>query len=940
MRSLLTDQSRQPPFRPMPRYDALLALLSAVRVCVVLCLVTTMPAESSAQLPRARLFAVFPAGGQQGTTVDVNLASGADLEDVTRLVFSHSGITLASAQDDPTDGQKKSDGKTFPVAIDSTVPPGFYEIRALGRNGVSNPRCFMVSGRPEIVEKEPNNELQQAQPIKPGVMVNGRCEGGRDVDCYALDLKAGQRLLLQCWAERIDSRMDATLVLFGPHGQEIVGNRDYVGRDPLIDFTAAADGRYVVKVSDFLYREGKEYVYRFCAGTAPRIEFIFPPIGQPSRRQSFTLFGRNLPGGRPVRDVTVDGIALEKLRIDATLPARGMRQDAQTCDRLLQLRDVGMEGMEFRLASPQGESNSVSIGLATEHVVVEHEPNNDAKQAQHIILPCELVGQFATRGDRDWFEFDVVKDEQFWFEVISQGHGLPVDPFVVLQRVLPGDGDGERVSDVKELDDSTQGNWSKAWTGAASDPIYEFKSPGSGTYRLMIRDLYADSRGSPRLVYRLAIRRPRPDFQLVAMAQGARPKDNSNYEPASPLLRPGGASAISVFAVRRHGFRGAVELAVDGLPQGVTCDPCVLGPGVISTMLVLHADDQTDAWCGPITVVGKARVGDRQVTRRASTASLTWSVPGNDSNQRPTRLSRDMVLAVSGHEKAACVIHVGDQTVVEAERSGKVTLPVKVERQVGAKHPIKLTPHFLPPNVKGKEITIAGDKSEGVLELQIAKNAPIGEFAVSLRARTQLDYRRNQAVVDEADRALQQAKQHADQSSVASQAALAAKEAAERAQQQSAERLDQASQALARAEIEYRGAQAHANAMRALRDAAVKAAAEQPQNKAPADAAQFAKQVTEEAEKNEQSIQLRLTSARQALPEARAAVETARKKLAATRVAADEALARQKNAQEAHQVAEKRAKEVNEANKPQKKDVALTSNSIRFRIKPPPKSDG
>ena len=90
----------------MQKYKALRVFLSTLRVCAVLCLVTTLPTESSAQLPRARLFAVFPAGGQQGTTVDVNLASGADLEDVTKLVFSHAGITVASAQDDPSDGQK------------------------------------------------------------------------------------------------------------------------------------------------------------------------------------------------------------------------------------------------------------------------------------------------------------------------------------------------------------------------------------------------------------------------------------------------------------------------------------------------------------------------------------------------------------------------------------------------------------------------------------------------------------------------------------------------------------------------------------------------------------------------------------------------------------------------------------------------------------------
>src|SRR5437763_1461081 len=46
-----------------------------------------------AQLPSAQLFAVYPAGGQVGTTVNLKIASGADQEGVDKLHFSHPGIT-------------------------------------------------------------------------------------------------------------------------------------------------------------------------------------------------------------------------------------------------------------------------------------------------------------------------------------------------------------------------------------------------------------------------------------------------------------------------------------------------------------------------------------------------------------------------------------------------------------------------------------------------------------------------------------------------------------------------------------------------------------------------------------------------------------------------------------------------------------------------------
>lgn len=43
-------------------------------------------------LPAARLFAIFPAGGKQGTTFDVSIV-GADLDDARQLHFAEPGIT-------------------------------------------------------------------------------------------------------------------------------------------------------------------------------------------------------------------------------------------------------------------------------------------------------------------------------------------------------------------------------------------------------------------------------------------------------------------------------------------------------------------------------------------------------------------------------------------------------------------------------------------------------------------------------------------------------------------------------------------------------------------------------------------------------------------------------------------------------------------------------
>jgi len=47
--------------------------------------------DAFAQLPQARLNAVFPTGGQRGTSVDVTLAGGVDLDEASQLYISHPG---------------------------------------------------------------------------------------------------------------------------------------------------------------------------------------------------------------------------------------------------------------------------------------------------------------------------------------------------------------------------------------------------------------------------------------------------------------------------------------------------------------------------------------------------------------------------------------------------------------------------------------------------------------------------------------------------------------------------------------------------------------------------------------------------------------------------------------------------------------------------------
>src|SRR5947209_2206223 len=243
-----------------------------------------------AQLPLARLLTVFPPGGKVGSQFEVSV-TGADLDEANQLHFSHTGIT-AKQKVDQTNALPEVN--KFLVAIATNVTPGVYEARVVGRFGISNPRSFVVSDLPESIAPTTNNSPANAEAISLGTIINGHSEANA-VGFYKFTARKGQRILIECQAREIDSRMDAALILYDAAGKELQRNRS----GGLLDFAAPSDDEYHLKVYDFLFRGGGEYFYRLAVGTQPHIDYIFPPSGLAGTKGKYRLYGRNLPGGTP-----------------------------------------------------------------------------------------------------------------------------------------------------------------------------------------------------------------------------------------------------------------------------------------------------------------------------------------------------------------------------------------------------------------------------------------------------------------------------------------------------------------------------------------------------------------------------------------------------------------------------------------------------------------
>jgi hypothetical protein len=702
----------------------------------------SLSAELCAQLPVARLNSVFPAGGKLGTSFEVTI-TGTDLELAGKLLFTHPGITATPKTRDPNPFEQGPQPvpNTFTVKIDAAVPPGWYELRTIGKFGVSNSRAFLVDDLDEGAEKEPNNTRDVATVVQVPSVINGQINGGTDVDYLKFTAKGGQRLTIDCWASRIDSRLEPILTVVDAAGRELAGATNSVYRDAVIDFVVPADGDYYVRLYDAVYGGSVDHFYRVSISAKPYIEYVLPNAGLPGTTGTFTLYGRNLPGGADA-GVALDGKPLQKLSVQIAIPG-GAEAQKLAGGTLLEPSASSIDGFEYRFKGPTGTSNPMMIGFATAPVVLEQEPNAPA-QPQKVAVPCEFVGQSQMRQDKDCIVFEAKAGEVYWLEMVSQRQGASLDPQFSLERVVT-DKDGKQT--FQPISSQVDDNPTMAQIGGASfstrcdDPSFSFSVPADGTYRVLIGDLY--NRGNPRFVYRLAIRKPAPDFRLSVIAPFPINPQQQVTNMWSALVRRGGSEDLRVYAFRRDGFNENIEVSVEGLPAGVTCPPVTLGPGQNAAPLVLTAAENAAEWAGMIRVVGKATIAGQPAVREARGGTVIW--PSLQPGQPPlSRVSRDIALAVTAAETANFQVNVGDGKVLEMYRAGKLEIPVKAVRRNGFAGNLQINP--MPPplhNIQLAALTLAGNAADGKLNVTIPANVPPGTYTFSLLAQTQMQYARN-----------------------------------------------------------------------------------------------------------------------------------------------------------------------------------------------------
>ena len=111
------------------------------------------------------------------------------------------------------------------LALAADSPPLRY--LSVKQNGMtSNLVPFAVDDLPEMQESEPNDSIAQANRVPVPVVINGRIQKSGDEDYFIFKAEAGQKLLMEVDARRLDSPLDSVLTLFDAAGKKLAENDD------------------------------------------------------------------------------------------------------------------------------------------------------------------------------------------------------------------------------------------------------------------------------------------------------------------------------------------------------------------------------------------------------------------------------------------------------------------------------------------------------------------------------------------------------------------------------------------------------------------------------------------------------------------------------------------------------------------------------------------
>jgi hypothetical protein len=511
---------------------------------------------------------IFPAGAQRGTTVKIRVGAEC-IPPGTDFVVTGDGVSKGGKLNDQVFANSEPSPKREPTITPITYPrewaseltidadaqlgPAYWRVNCAQGGTASRP--FLIGDLPEFIEAESNSTFEDAEQIKLPVTVNGQIYGERDVDCFRFTAEAGQVISCEVIAGRLGSRLDPIVELLDARGRKVNAELAHVGTDPVLVFWSKSTAEYVLRIANVTFGGDPAHVYRINIRPEP-----FPRL--------------TLPGG-----VSRATLAANDLQVLHLTGDRGDRSESLG----LILPEQAAAANRWTVFDPKVWPLTLSID---EHSpVVEQEPNDEHGKSQTIVAPNVLYGQFLSATDRDFFRFTAKKGERFRIEAAAWPPGTPALPVL---SIVAADGKSLKEARAVSADD---GFARIVWT-----------AKNDGDISVKMQDLRHGARGGMEFGWRLLIAPDEPDFSLEAATD-------------SLIVTQGKSSTIEIKARRHGGMSEPIQLAFEGLPDGVTVEASEIPKGKPSAKVKVTASSEAMSAAFSLRVVGKATSGETSIER-------------------------------------------------------------------------------------------------------------------------------------------------------------------------------------------------------------------------------------------------------------------------------------------------------------------------------------
>jgi hypothetical protein len=406
------------------------------------------------------------------------------------------------------------------VELEEASQPGLENWWLVTDGGISSRSLLATDVLPQKVFSEKLDSLP--------VALHGSVAGSQ-VREVRFSAKAGQELLCEVEAQRLESRLRPALKLIGPGGNllKLALPRTALRGDTRMEVTIPSDGEYLLQLHDLQFAAAAPGHFRLKMGSWFYADLAFPSTIQRGNAAEVQLLGC---AGK------VTSLWLPSSQEGRAVPAPWPD-------------------------SKEASGPAVPVWLHELPQTLEERSGVNPQSLEK--LPVSVNGRIGKPGEVDLYEIPVEPETEVDFLVAADALGSPIDAELELR-----DAKGARLA---VSDDTPEG----------PDPKLTYKVPKDTTkITAAVRDV--NGNGGLLCIYRFqAVRKPPqkpPSFSLKLI------EDNHT-------VLKGRKSVFKVEALR-DGYEGPIELVLESLPPGLQVNGHTIPAAATGALLTLSRDGE------------------------------------------------------------------------------------------------------------------------------------------------------------------------------------------------------------------------------------------------------------------------------------------------------------------------------------------------------------